>query len=58
MQAVDAHVELIKIYEGKDKTLPKEHFGLDVLRAIQNAYFVGRQINYKLDVIRAGHERC
>lgn len=53
MQAVDAYLELMKIYEGKDKALPKEHFGLDVLRTIQNTYFIGRQVNHKLDVIRA-----
>lgn len=50
--AVDSYLELVKIYEKKDKILPKEHFGSDVLQAIQNAYYLAYQINYKKDEIK------
>lgn len=52
-QAVDSYLELIKIYEKKDKREPQEHYGLDVLKAIQNAYFISHQIKYKRDKIKS-----
>jgi len=55
--AVDSYLELIKIYEEKDKKSPQEHFGLDLLRAFENAYSLGHQINYKLEEIKSELKR-
>ena len=55
--AVDSYLEPIKIYEEKDKKSPQEHFGLDLLRAIENAYPLGHQINYKLEEIKSELKR-
>lgn len=51
--AVDSYLELIKIYETKDKREPQEHYGLDVLNAIKNAYSIACQVKYKLDKIKS-----
>ncbi len=46
--AVDAYLELIKIYEKKDLEKPEEHYGLDAINAIRNAFFIGCQAKYKI----------
>ena len=51
--AVDSYLELIKIYKTKDKKEPQEHYGLDVLKAIKNAYSIARQAKYKVDMIKS-----
>jgi hypothetical protein len=51
--AVDSYLDLVKNYEEKDKAAPREHFGLDVLHAIENAYFIAYQINYKIGEINS-----
>jgi len=51
--AVDSYLELIKIYETKDKREPQEHYGLDVLEAIKNAYSIACQVKYKVDKIKS-----
>jgi hypothetical protein len=56
-KAVDSYLELIKFYEEKDKEEPQEHFGLDVLQAIENAYSIGHWINYKLGKINSELKR-
>jgi len=43
--AVDAYLELVKLYEQKDKNEPNEHFGLSVLDTIKNAFFLSCTIN-------------
>jgi hypothetical protein len=43
--AVDAYLELVKIYEQKDKDKPNEHFGSSLVDAIKNAFFLSRTIN-------------
>lgn len=48
-QAVDSYLELIKVYEEKDKKDPKEHYGLDVLEAMETASFLAFTINYRTD---------
>lgn len=55
--AVDAYLKLINIYEQKDKDAPAEHFGLDVLRIMQNAYSLGCQIKYRTDNIKSEIKR-
>lgn len=51
--AVDSYLELIKIYEAKDKKEPQEHYGLDVLKTIKNAYSIACQIKYKVDKMKS-----
>lgn len=51
--AVESYLRLVKIYEEKDKKEPKEHYGLDVLDAIKNAYSIACQVKYELDKIKS-----
>jgi hypothetical protein len=55
--AVDSYLSLVKIYEEKDKEAPKGHFGLDCLRAMQNAYSITNQIGYNIDKIKSELKR-
>lgn len=52
--AIDSYLELIDIYKDKDKIEPKEHYGLLVLLAIKNAYYIARQANdsYRLKLTK------
>lgn len=43
--AIDGYLELIKLYEQKDKENPQKHFGFDVLSAVENALLLSRNIN-------------
>jgi len=43
--AIDAYLQLIKLFEQKDKENPQKHFGLDALSAVKNAFFLSRNIN-------------
>ncbi len=52
-QAADAYLDLIKIYEEKDKTHPEQHFGLDVLQAVKNACSLAKQINCKIEIVKS-----
>jgi hypothetical protein len=54
--AIDTYLELIKVYEEKDKREPSEHYGLDVVNSIKNAYAFAFQINYRTDAVKA--EMC
>ena len=45
--AIDAYLELVKIYEQKDKDEPNAHFGSSLLNVIINAFFLSRVINDK-----------
>lgn len=42
---IDAYLELVKLYEQKDREKPQEHFGLDTLNAIRNALFLSLDSN-------------
>lgn len=55
--AVDSYLELIDVYEHKDKDAPEEHFGLDVMRVMQNAYFLGYHVKYRIDEIKSELKR-
>ena len=52
--ALDSYLKLIKLYEQKDKENPQEHFGFDVLRVVENALYVSRNINdsTKIDIAK------
>ena len=43
--AIDSYLKLIEIYEEKDKDEPDGHYGLSVLSAIKNAYYLSLQSN-------------
>jgi len=51
--AVDSYLKLIKIYEEKDMKEPQEHYGLDVLDTIKNAYSIACQVKYKVDKVKS-----
>ncbi|SHH27568.1 DUF4209 domain-containing protein [Thermosipho atlanticus] len=55
--AVDSYLELVKIYEEKDIKEPQKHYGLYVLNAIKNAYFIGAQVNYKIEELKEETKR-
>jgi len=55
--AVDSYLELIKIYETKDMEKPQEHYGLEILKAIKNAYSIACHVKYKLDKIKSELKR-
>ncbi len=55
--AIDAYLELVKIYEKKDKIEEQAHYGLDVLDSIIEASLLGFKIKYKVDEIRSEIDR-
>lgn len=46
--AIDSYLELVKIYEKQDIEKLEKHYGLDVLNAIRNAFFIAGQVKYRL----------
>lgn len=50
--AIDSYLELVKFYEEKDKKDSHGHFGLDVLKCIEQASLLAFQIGYRVDDIR------
>jgi hypothetical protein len=50
--AVTAYLELIRIYEKKDLEKPEEHYGLDAITAIKNAFFIGCQVKHDIANIK------
>ena len=55
--AVDSYLDLVKLYEEKDKKNPQEHFGQDVLNSVKNASSLAFRINYRIDDIRSEMSR-
>ncbi|XES76099.1 MAG: DUF4209 domain-containing protein [Candidatus Bathyarchaeia archaeon] len=43
--AIDNYLQLIKLYEQKDKDDPQKHFGFDVVRVVENALLISKNIN-------------
>lgn len=56
-QAVDSYLELVKVYEEKDRKEPEEHYGLDVLESVETASFLAFSINYRVDDVRSEMKR-
>jgi hypothetical protein len=48
--AIDNYLQLIKAYEQKDKESPEKHFGFDVVRTIENALLLAKNINDKTKI--------
>lgn len=43
--AIESYLELIKLYEQKDRENPQKYFGFDVIRVVENAVLLSRNIN-------------
>lgn len=55
--AVESYLNLIEIYEEKDREAPQEHFGHEVIQAMRNAYFIGYQTKYEVEKIKSELKR-
>jgi len=51
--AVDSYLKLVEIYEKKDKENPNGNFGIEILEAIKNAFFIGLQSKYRINHIKS-----
>jgi hypothetical protein len=51
--AVDSYLEIIKIFEKKDREKPEDHYGLRIRNIVNNAFCIGCQIKYRLNEIKA-----
>lgn len=50
--AVDSLLELVKLYEDKDKIEPGEHWGYKAFQSIENAYYIGLNAKYGINYIK------
>lgn len=57
--AIDNYLQLIKLYEKKDKEFPQKHFGFDVIRSVENSILLSRNINdaTKMDLAKSEVKR-
>jgi hypothetical protein len=55
--AIDNYLQLIKIFEDKDREKPEGNFGLDAVDSFKNAYGLAIVINYKFDEIKNEFKR-
>jgi len=55
--AVDSYLELVRLYEGKDKTAPQDQYGLDALHSIETASSLAFWVDYKVKDVRDGMAR-
>jgi len=55
--AIDNYLQLVKIYEDRDKEHPEELFGLNALDSFKNAYNLAITIHFKFDDIRSELKR-
>jgi hypothetical protein len=55
--AVESYLRLVEAYEAKDESQPNEHWGLSVLHAIENAYFVSLQADLEIDEVKSDMQR-
>jgi len=51
--AIDSYLELANIYEKQDMEKPDKHYGLDLMNAIRNAFFIACQVKYKLADVKS-----
>lgn len=47
--AVDSFIDLIKIYESKDKKEDKKNYDIDIVETVKNAYKIALQSKYKVN---------
>lgn len=55
--AVSAYLELVKVYEGEDIALPKEHYGSDLLNSLINAFYYAKTGKLDLTVVQSEIKR-
>jgi len=55
--AIDSYLLLVGVYEEKDQKAPQDHFGLEVLRLIRNAYEIACEARYKIEEIKSEFKR-
>lgn len=55
--AVDSFMDLVKIYEEKNKEDPNENYDVKVVEAVKNAYKIAFQSQYKRDEIKSEIKR-
>lgn len=51
--AIQSYLELIPIREKQDGEKPKDHYGLQVLEIIGNAFHLALSVNYKVDEVKS-----
>jgi hypothetical protein len=53
--AIDSYLEVANLYEQKDKEKPRDHYGLDLLNAIKNAFLLSLNIKdeKRLDAVKS-----
>jgi hypothetical protein len=54
--AIDNYLQLIKLYEQKDKENPQKHFGFDVIRMAENSILLSGNINDATKIFLAKSE--
>ncbi|MFH0977652.1 MAG: DUF4209 domain-containing protein [Spirochaetota bacterium] len=55
--AIDAYLDLIRIFEKRDKKDPTAHIGVDIVTFMETASFIGFKINYHTNEIRSEIKR-
>ena len=55
--AVDSYLILLKFFEEKDMSHPEAHYGLDVLKSIEQALFLAFSANYRVEDVRSEMSR-
>ncbi len=50
--AVDSLLELVKLYENKDKKEPNEQWGYKLFQSIENAYYIGLNAKYRINDVK------
>jgi hypothetical protein len=51
--ALDAYLELVALWESKDRKQPEEHHGLKVLDSVNSAYVIAYGARYKIAEVKA-----
>ena len=51
--AIDSYLNLLKFFEEKDMSHPEMHYGLDLLKSIEQALSLAFSINYRVEDIRS-----
>jgi hypothetical protein len=51
--AVSSYLDLVKAYQQQDHLSPGRHYGMNVLHAVKNAYYVARSANCRLVEVKA-----
>ena len=50
---VDSLLDLVKLYEDKDKMEPDEHWGYKSFQSVENAYYIGLNAKYRIKDVKS-----